>query len=141
MNPTKRILVIDDEPDAIKFVSAVLSDVQDCDVLEAEDGETGMQLAKQERPDVIILDVMLPDVDGFEVFYELQHDNSTREIPVIMLTGVANKHGIPFSGKDMEGYIGTRPADYIEKPMDPEKLRSSVERILEAVPETGGSKE
>jgi len=130
MSTKKKILVIDDEPDAIRFVSAVLSEFESYTVIPAGEGKEGMKKAEDIHPDLIILDVMLPDIDGFELFYELQRQESTRDIPVIMLTGVAEKYGIHFSGKDMKGYMGKEPVDYIEKPMDPERILASVKHVL-----------
>lgn len=126
----KKILVVDDEPDAIEFVCVVIEDMGDYEVITAGDGEEGLSRARDERPDLIILDVQMPKKDGFVVFSELKRFDETRDIPVIMLTGIADKIGIRFSAKDMEDFMGEEPAAYIEKPIDPAILGETIGRIL-----------
>jgi two-component system alkaline phosphatase synthesis response regulator PhoP len=130
MENTKSILVVDDEPDAIEFVDAVLSEMGDFKIIPSYDGIDGQNKAKTESPDLIILDVMMPEKDGFKVFYDLQKDPETKDIPVIMLTGVADKIGIQFFKKDMKEFMGKEPVDYIEKPLNPERLKESVKKIF-----------
>ncbi len=131
MNNQKTILVVDDEPDAITFVNAVLSNLGDFNIISSSDGPDCLEKAQTEHPDLIILDIMMPEMDGFKVFYELRKNESTKDIPIIMLTGVADKVGIRFFKKDMQDYMGSEPAEYIEKPLDPEKLRNAVQRVFE----------
>ncbi len=130
MKERKTILVVDDEPDAIKFVEAVLNQDDSFTIIASPDGDDGLQKALNLSPDLIILDVMLPGKDGFKVFYELKKDNRTKDIPIIMLTGVADKIGIRFFKDDMKNFMGKEPVDYIEKPLDPQKLLDSVSRVL-----------
>lgn len=131
MDNKKTILVVDDEPDAIAFVNAVLSNMDNFDIIPSSDGPDCLEKAQAEHPDLIILDIMMPGMDGFKVFYELRKNESTKDIPIIMLTGVADKVGIRFFKKDMKDYMGSEPAEYIEKPLDPEKLQSAVQRVFE----------
>jgi CheY-like chemotaxis protein len=131
MTITKSILVVDDEPDAIEYVDAILSEIDSFKIIPSYDGIDGQNKAKTESPDLIILDVMMPEKDGFKVFYDLQNDPETKDIPIIMLTGVADKVGIQFFKKDMKAFMGKEPVDYIEKPLDPEKLKSSVKKIFD----------
>ena len=126
----KSILVVDDEPDAIEYVNAILAEIGDFKIIPSYDGLDGQNKAKTELPDLIILDVMMPEKDGFKVFYDLQKDPETKDIPIIMLTGVADKIGIQFFKKDMKGFLGKEPVDYIEKPLDPDRLKESVKRIF-----------
>jgi CheY-like chemotaxis protein len=130
MTQNKTILVVDDEPDAIEYVNAILSEIDGFKIIPSYDGVDGQQKAKTELPDLIILDVMMPEKDGFKVFYDLQKDPNTQEIPIIMLTGVADKIGIQFFKKDMKDFMGREPVDYIEKPIDPERLKISVKKVL-----------
>ena len=130
MNTSKKILVIDDEPDAIEFVKAVLSEFGNIEVISALDGDEGLEKAIGELPDLIILDVMMPNMDGFKVFYELRKREGTKEIPVVMLTGVADKVGIRFFKKDMKNYLGYEPLEYIEKPMNPDKLKEVIGSVV-----------
>ena len=126
----KSILVVDDEPDAIEYVDAILAEIGDFKIIPSYDGIDGQNKAKSEKPDLIILDVMMPEKDGFKVFYDLQKDPETKDIPIIMLTGVADKIGIQFFKKDMKDFMGNEPVDYIEKPLDPEKLKETVKKIF-----------
>lgn len=130
MSETKSILVVDDEPDAIEYVDAVLSEIDDFKIIPSYDGNDGQKKAKSELPNLIILDVMMPEKDGFKVFYDLQNDPVTKDIPIIMLTGVADKVGIQFFKKDMKAFMGKEPVEYIEKPLNPDKLKTAVKKIF-----------
>jgi DNA-binding response OmpR family regulator len=126
---TKKILIVDDEHDAIEFVKAVLDDAN-FEFIDADNGKSGIHEAIKELPDLIILDVMMPEMDGFSVFNELRKQDKTKNIPIIMLTGVADKAGIKFFKEDMKDYFDAVPVDYLEKPLDPEKLQKVVTRIF-----------
>jgi len=126
----KKILIVDDEPDAVRFVEAVLEELPELELISSEDGEDGLSKAAEIIPDLVILDVMMPGKDGFKVFYELQKNEQTKGIPVIMLTGVADKIGIRFFKEDMSKFMGKAPLDYIEKPLDPERLLKSVKAAI-----------
>ena len=130
MSNGKSILIVDDEPDAIDIVDAMLSEIGDFNVLTANNGKKGLEKAKEAKPDLIILDVQMPEMDGFQVFGALKRDDSTKNIPVIMLTGVGEKTGIKFSAQDMKNYIGEEPDAYIEKPVEPDELQNTVAKIL-----------
>jgi len=131
MAKEKAILIVDDEPDSVEFVKAVISEIGDFSVISAFDGESGLEKAKTELPDLIILDVMMPKKDGFYVFYALRQNSETKDIPVIMLTGVSEKTGIRFSGKDMGEFLGKEPEDFIDKPVDPTRLQETIKKALE----------
>ena len=126
----KKILVVDDEPDAVEFVKTVMEEAG-YDVVTAGNGNQGLAQARAEKPDLIVLDVQMPEKDGFSTFADLQNDADLKAVPVVMLTGVAEKTGIAFSSKDMGGYFGAEPAAYVEKPVDPDLLSQTVARLLE----------
>lgn len=130
MNRKHRILVVDDEPDAISYIKAILSELSDFEVIVSYDGVDGETKAKTEHPDLIILDVMMPEKDGFKVFYDLRKNQQCKDIPIIMLTGVAEKSGIQFFKRDMKEFLGSEPIDYIEKPINPERLKLSIKTAL-----------
>ncbi|HIJ65720.1 MAG TPA: response regulator [Candidatus Hydrogenedentes bacterium] len=130
MADAKQILIVDDELDAVEFVTVVLEDVENVTTISANDGVSGLAKAKEAMPDLIILDVQMPGRGGFDVFADLKKDNATKGIPVIMLTGVGEKAGIHFSGKDMGQFIGAEPDAYIEKPVDPAELQKTVSGLL-----------
>ncbi|MFH1092265.1 MAG: response regulator [Pseudomonadota bacterium] len=123
----KRILIVDDDPDLVEAVSMLL-EAQGMEPLAAYGGIEGLEKARTENPDLIVLDVMMPDKDGYAVAKELSKDKTLSEIPVIMLTAVVDHightHYTHASGKDLVA------DDYFQKPVDPEAL---VRRITELV--------
>ncbi len=125
------ILVVDDEPDAVEFVKAVMEEAGYA-VIGAPDGVQGLQKAHEQEPDLVILDVQMPERDGFTVFADMRRDPDLKDIPVIMLTGIADRVGIPFSAQDMGDYIGQEPQGYVEKPVDPGVLHDTVRGVLES---------
>ena len=124
-----KILVVDDEPDAVEFVRTVM-EVAGYDVIDASNGVEGIEKARAEKPALVILDVQMPEKDGFSTFADMQADPQLKDIPVVMLTGVGALTGISFSASDMGEYLGEEPAAYIEKPVDPEELQRTVEKVL-----------
>jgi signal transduction histidine kinase/CheY-like chemotaxis protein len=122
---TKVILVIDDENDTQEFIKSIIED-ESVTIHSAYDGEEGLEKAKEILPDLIILDVQMPKKDGFATFREIKTYEKTTEIPIIMLTGIAEKRGVRFSKEEMKEYYGKEPAAYIEKPIDPEKLYNMI---------------
>ena len=128
-NP-KTVLIVDDEPDAVEYVEAVLGEFEELTVISANNGETGLAKAQQLHPDLIILDVQMPGMTGFDVFIELKRDEATQDIRMLMLTGVAEKTGIRFSAEDMAQLADEEPDAYIEKPVEPAELKAVVGRLL-----------
>jgi CheY-like chemotaxis protein len=126
---SKKILVVDDEPDAIDFVKEVLES-EGYTVVTAGDGVKGLAAMRRESPDVVFLDVQMPEMDGFETFQEMAKDEALKKIPVVMLTGIKEKVGIGFSADEMKNYMGMKPAAYLEKPIDPAKVRETMKEIL-----------
>jgi two-component system alkaline phosphatase synthesis response regulator PhoP len=124
-----RVLHIDDEA-AIRMLARINLELQGIEVIEAANGLTGVQLAKDERPDLILLNVNLPAFGGFEVAggwqvaEELAKDRETREIPIVFLTG-----GSALTDRARGFDLGA--VDYITKPFDPTKLASRFRGLLE----------
>ncbi len=106
MTDVPKILVADDEQDCIDFVREALVDMP-CEVLAAYDGEQAVQIAREARPQLIILDVQMPKKDGFQAFADLRHDETVAGIPVIMLTAIGARTGVAISGDDMGQYVGS----------------------------------
>jgi DNA-binding response OmpR family regulator len=94
--------------------------------VEAQDGEVGLELARSERPDVILLDVMMPGLDGWEVLQRLLDDETTREIPIVFLTARAEL-------RDRARGLELGGVDYVTKPFNPIELAPLVTDILERV--------
>jgi len=126
---SRNVLVVDDEADAREFVRAVLED-EGWEVEEAENGTTGVEKVRTLQPDVVVLDVQMPDLTGFQVFAELAKSGDLADVKVIMLTGVAAKTGLGFSADEMEKFLGRAPDAYLEKPISPSALARTVEQVM-----------
>jgi DNA-binding response OmpR family regulator len=120
-----KVLVIDDEA-PIRLLCRVNLEAEKMIVLEAEEGPSGLELARRERPDVILLDVMMPAMDGWEVLQRLVDDEATREIPIVFLTARAELRDRA-RGLDLGG------VDYVTKPFNPLELAPLVRDVLERV--------
>lgn len=129
MTEAAKILIADDEQDCIDFVREAMADTPH-EVLAAMDGEEALKVAREQSPDVIILDVEMPKLNGFDVFAKLRADEKLSAVPVIMLTGIAERRGMKFSGRDMGEYIGSEPEAYVDKPIEPVVLVQTVNRLL-----------
>ena len=123
--PVTRVLVIDDEA-PIRLLCRVNLEAEGMAVLEAADGPSGLAAARREHPDVILLDVMMPGLDGWRVAEELLEDVATQEIPIVFLTARAEFRDRA-RGLDIGG------VDYITKPFNPVELAPLVERLLSRV--------
>lgn len=117
-----RVLVIDDEP-PIRLLCRVNLEAEGMEVLEASDGPTGLEKARNEEPDVILLDVMMPGLDGWRVAEQLLDDDRTTEIPIIFLTARAEFRDRA-RGLDIGG------VDYVTKPFNPLDLAPLVDDLL-----------
>src|SRR5205085_2010770 len=117
-----RVLVIDDEA-PIRLLCRVNLEAEGMDVLEAADGPTGLEQAREQTPDVILLDVMMPGLDGWRVAEELLDDERTQDIPIIFLTARAEFRDRA-KGLDIGG------VDYVTKPFNPLELAPLVEDLL-----------
>jgi CheY-like chemotaxis protein len=123
----KKILVVDDEPDTIAFVSSVIEEMGDYSVLSATDGDEALQKARTEFPDLIILDVIMPKKDGFTTFCELKQDDKTVDIPIIMLSGLHEMGDMVRAGAMP---IDAKPELFIDKPIEPIKLKNLINEVL-----------
>jgi DNA-binding response OmpR family regulator len=117
------VLVVDDEH-AIRLLCRVNLSASGMEVLEAENGTAALELARRERPDLVLLDVMMPDVDGWTVARELAEDDQTREIPIVFLTARAEA-----ADKRMGQQLGG--VGYLVKPFDPVTIGDFVEGVLQ----------
>jgi DNA-binding response OmpR family regulator len=118
----KLILVADDEPDIVTIVEMILRS-QGYDVLKAANGLEALELAERYSPDLILLDIMMPDMDGWEVLRLLHVDPSTAEIPVAMISAKTGSRAKITSMQ--EGAV-----DYITKPFDSQELLTKVRELL-----------
>ena len=129
MNPCPKVLIADDEQDCIDFIRDTLTDMP-CEVISAADGEEALEVARQNQPDLIILDIQMPKRDGFNVFSELRADKNLAKVPVIMLTAVTQRTGMKFDNQDMDQYLGSEPEAFIDKPVEPIILKQTVKKLL-----------
>ena len=129
MSEVKKVLLVDDEPDVIEFLRVALEQ-EGVTFRGAGDGEEALVKVAEEAPDLIILDVQMPKKDGFMTFQELRRSDTSKNIPVVMLTSVSERTGLPFNARDMGEYFGSEPEAYIDKPIDPEKVLSTVNELL-----------
>ncbi len=124
---SKRILVIDDDPDLVEAVSMLLED-SGLTPIAAYGGVEGLEKARSENPDLIVLDVMMPDKDGYAVAREIAADDKLNNIPLIMLTAVVDhigdSHYSHAGGKDLVA------DDFIEKPLEPEALVTRIKELV-----------
>ena len=124
MDKKLKILIIDDEEDFFYFTKLNLEKTGRFDVTGSTKGPEGIGLAKKNKPDLILLDILMPEMDGPQVARHLLEDTTTSNIPIVFLTALANKEDIE-TGK---GLIGGRP--FIAKPVTSAELISRIESIL-----------
>jgi len=123
----KKILLVDDDPDFVEAVSLVLKPKK-FDVVTAYNGIEGLKKAMSEKPDLIVLDVMMPEKDGYAVCRELKSDPKMSHIPVLLLTAVASH--VPTTRYTQEMGLETEADDYLDKPVEPEVLVKRIEGLL-----------
>jgi DNA-binding response OmpR family regulator len=121
--PTKRIVYIEDEDEMIDLVRLILVR-HGYTVLGASGGRQGLDLIRRESPDLVLLDLMMPDMDGWDVYQQLKADETTRDIPVIIITAKAQ------SIDKVLGLTIAKVEDYISKPFSPQELLESVDKVL-----------
>lgn len=122
----KKILVVDDDPKTLKLIRDVLQ-WSGYEIIEATNGKDGVKLAKNKKPDLILMDVIMPKMEGFSAAHAIKTDQATKEIPVIMLTSV-DPEAIKEFGK------GVVTEGYITKPFGSQELLSTISRLLPSLP-------
>ncbi len=129
MSERKTILIVEDESDEVAYLSALFSD-NGFAVISAANGQEGFEKAKSQHPDLITLDITMPEESGVRMFRDVQQDPETASIPVIMITGIS---------RDFKRFIETRhqvrpPAGYFDKPPDRAQLLAKIKEILNLSP-------
>jgi two-component system alkaline phosphatase synthesis response regulator PhoP len=123
-----KILLVDDDPDFVAATKTVLESQHTYQVLTASDGVFGLAIARAERPDLIILDVLMPFEDGFDTARELKNDPDLGRTPIMMLTSFSERKGETdvsvAKGMELEA------EDYVEKPVTPRELLRRVDKLL-----------
>ncbi len=140
---SKKILIVDDEPDHRTLVSVILKE-NGYTSIDAQDGVEGLELLRKERPDLVLLDLMMPRKSGITMFQELRKDPDLSNIPVIVVTGVSEVTGVDFRNfmykqplRDEKKFVETTgltqytiPDGYIEKPINPDELIKTIKEAL-----------
>jgi DNA-binding response OmpR family regulator len=119
----KRVLIVDDEPDIVESIRFNL-ELEDIECMEALDGEDGLSKARNESPDLIILDIMLPKINGYKIARLLKFDESHKHIPIIMLTARTQQTDIKMGEE-------TGADEYVTKPFEMDELVALVKKYLE----------
>jgi len=120
---TKRVVCIEDEPEMIDLGRLILGR-KGYDVIGANGGIEGLDAVRREHPDIILLDLMMPDMDGWEVYQQIKAEPALKQIPVVVVTAKA---------QSIDKVLGLHIAkvdDYITKPFGPQELLESIEKIL-----------
>jgi DNA-binding response OmpR family regulator len=124
-----KILLVDDDQDFVASTKTILESRPDYKVLTASDGVSGLQITRAEKPDLIILDVIMPFEDGFDTAKELKADPDLSQIPIVMLTSFSQRKGETdvsvAKGMELEA------EDYVEKPVEPQELLRRVDKLLQ----------
>ena len=140
---SKKILIVDDEPDVITFISTVMEE-NGFTSIGAKDGVEGLDLLRKEKPDLVLLDLMMPKKSGITMFQELRKDPDLSHVPVVVVTGVSEVTGVDFRNfmykqpmRDEKQFVDstgltryTVPNGYLEKPIDPVELIKTVKEVL-----------
>lgn len=127
----KKILAVDDDPDIVIFVKTVLEENGYIPLI-ARNGETGLAMAREEKPALIILDVLMPKQSGIRMYREIKSDASLKDIPVIILSGIAKRTFL--RSQEALTEFGDEsvpePEAYIEKPAEPEELAEVIKKFI-----------
>ena len=121
----KCILCVEDEPEMIDLVRLILGR-RGFEIKGASGGVEGLKIIREEIPDLVLLDLMMPDMDGWEVYQQMKADEKTKDIPVIVVTAKA---------QSIDRVLGLHIAkvdDYITKPFSPQDLMNSVDKVLKS---------
>ncbi|MBU1077108.1 MAG: response regulator [Spirochaetes bacterium] len=129
MNDTKmKVLIVDDDTEFVE-ATATLLETKSYEVIKAYNGEEGFQKAKEEKPDLILLDVMMPGKDGFVLSRDMKAEGLTKKIPVIIITGISKEMNLPYHFEPDNTWLPVNAV--LEKPVKPEKLLKTVEDVLQ----------
>jgi len=121
----KKIIVIDDEPDIVTFLTVLLED-NGYKVISAKDGREGLERIARERPQLVLLDITMPEKSGVRCYRELRENPDLKSIPIVIVTGVA---------KDFKNFISSRrqvppPDGFVSKPIDKQELLDTVSKFI-----------
>ncbi|RLD09179.1 MAG: two-component system response regulator [Chloroflexota bacterium] len=130
MTEKQLIICVEDEPEVTELVQIILQR-EGYEVLGAKGGREGLDLIREKLPDLVLLDLMMPDMDGWEVYQQLQAEDTTRDIPVIVVTAKAQ------SIDKVLGLYIAKVDGYITKPFKPSELAQKIQEVLSKAPIEG----
>jgi len=127
----KKVLAVDDDPDIIAFVKTVLEENGYIPLI-ARNGEAGLAMVQQETPALVILDVLMPKQSGIRMYREMKQDESMKDVPVVILSGIAKRTFLRSQEALTEfgDAVVPEPDAYIEKPVEPEELADTVRQLI-----------
>lgn len=128
MERRSKILVVDDDPDVIEAITTVLESMDDTEVRTARDGLQCINAVKEELPDLLILDLLMPRMDGFAVVRDLRGNPRYGKLPIMILTSV--REDASYRRYELETGLAMDVQDYIEKPVRPPELLRRVAKLL-----------
>ena len=129
MTESRTVVVIDDEPDLTRYIESILQD-HGFETRTANEARTGEDLILESPPDLICIDLMMPGRSGIQLFARLKKNETTRDIPLIMITGIKEQMNIDW-GEIAAGLKSRKPEGFVEKPVDPVRLMRVVEDVLD----------
>lgn len=120
-----KVLIVEDNENNMELISFII-EANGAETIQAVNGLSGVEMALNENPDYVILDIQLPDIDGLEVLKRIRASEEGKDVPVIAMTSYA-------MAGDKERMIDAGCNGYIEKPIDPERVIGQIEKILESI--------
>jgi CheY-like chemotaxis protein len=128
---TKKILVVDDEPAVVTYLDMFLRD-NGYETVTAADGREGLEKVRQEKPDLVTLDISMPEASGARFYKEMKHDPQLVSIPIVIITAITGVDGDPYAYKK---FLDSRqtvppPEGFVPKPVDREELLKTIRRLL-----------
>jgi len=121
--PPSKVLIVDDNPQMVELLAAHVEQLPQVTILTASDGQEALQKVAAEPPDLVLLDIMMPRMSGFEVCRRMKTDPATKQIPIVMVTALDEL-------ADIERGVEVGANDFLVKPINPAELRSRVETLL-----------
>jgi CheY-like chemotaxis protein len=128
---TKKILVVDDEPAVVTYLDMFLRD-NGYETMTAADGREGLEIVKREKPDLVTLDISMPEASGARFYKEMKHDPQLASIPIVIITAITGVDGDPYAYKK---FLDSRqtvppPEGFVPKPVDREELIRTIRKLL-----------
>jgi CheY-like chemotaxis protein len=131
MPEKKKILIVDDEPDVVTYLETVLGD-NGYETVSAVDGKDGMDKVKSEKPDLVTLDISMPEASGARFYKEMKQDTGLAEIPIVIITAITGLDGDPYAYKKfLDGRRTVPPPEgFLPKPINRDELLKTIQKLI-----------